>query len=150
MCMSHETNCRCGNGFAGFNFKNEVMSWEVIDGLYCPGCSNDVTFDPETMVSDNGWIIAYDMEIARFQARKLRVTPKEVTPDFIFDEGYCTWRGVYPSDHIDSVMERQDLLTLAKINPRKYLDEMKEWANSRMEKLSKEGWRKTHAGKVGV
>lgn len=150
MCMSHETNCRCGNGFAGFNFKNEVMSGEVIDGLYCPGCSHDVTFDPKTMVSDNGWIIAYDMEIARFQAQKLRVNPEEVTPDFIFDEGYCTWRGVYPSDHIDSVVERQDLLTLAKINPRQYLDEMKEWANSRMDKLSKEGWRKTRAGKVGV
>lgn len=150
MCMSHEMNCKCGNGFAGFNCKNEVMTGEIIDGLYCPRCSHTVAFDSKTMVNDNGWIIAYDMELARFQAQKLRANPKEVTPDFIFDEGYCTWRGVYPSDHIDSVVERQDLLALARINPRKYLDEMKEWANSRMDKLSKEGWRKTRGEKVEV
>jgi hypothetical protein len=127
---------------AGFNFRNEVMSGEIIRRIYCPECSGDISFDPATMVADNGWIIEYDMEIARFQSLKLTVKADDITPDFIFDEGYCTWRGVYPSDHIDSVLERTEILELAKINPRKYLEEMKEWANTRMERLTQEGWRK--------
>jgi hypothetical protein len=127
---------------AGFNFRNEVMSGEIIRRIYCPECSGDISFDPATMVADNGWIIEYDMEIARFQSLKLPVKADDITPDFIFDEGYCTWRGVYPSDHIDSVLERTEILELAKINPRKYLEEMKEWANTRMERLTQEGWRK--------
>lgn len=150
MCMAHETNCSCGNGLAGFNFKNEIMSGDVIREVYCPLCAGDVKFNPETMVADNGWIIAYDMEIARFQAHRLKLKPHEVTPDFIFDGGYCTWRGIYPSDHIDSVAERSELLQLARINPRKYLEEMKEWATARMERLWREGWRKARDNKVGV
>lgn len=151
MCMAHETNCTCGNGMAGFNFKNEIMSGDVINRIYCPECSRDIKFDPETMVVDNGWVIEYDMEIARFQAQKIRMSAEKVTPDFIFDEGYCTWRGVYPTDHIDSVLERTEIMKLAKINPRKYLEEMKEWANTRMERLTREGWRKARENSsVGI
>ncbi|HYA26641.1 MAG TPA: hypothetical protein VEE82_01455 [Thermodesulfovibrionales bacterium] len=135
---------------AGFSFKNEIMSGQVIRSIYCPSCSRDIGFDAETMLADNGWIIEYDMEIARFQAHKLEARPEDVTPQFIFDRGYCAWRGIYPSDHIDSVAEREEVVKLAKINPKKYLEEIKEWANSRMERLSKEGWRKAHDGKVGV
>lgn len=151
MCMAYELNCRCGNGVAGFNFKNEVMSGDVINRVYCPRCSRDIPFNPETMLADNGWIIEYDMDVARFQVQKTKVTPNEVTPDFIFDEGYCTWRGIYPSDHIDSVIERCEIVKLAKINPRKYLEELKEWAHRRMERLWKEGWRKAREyNKVGI
>jgi hypothetical protein len=136
---------------AGFNFKNEIMSGDVINRIYCPECSRDIKFDPETMVVDNGWVIEYDMEIARFQAQKIRMSAEKVTPDFIFDEGYCTWRGVYPTDHIDSVLERTEIMKLAKINPRKYLEEMKEWANTRMERLTREGWRKARENSsVGI
>lgn len=151
MCMAHEMNCSCGSGMAGFNFKNEIMSGDVITRVYCPRCSRDIKFDHGTMVADNGWAIEYDMEIARFQAHKLKVKPEEVTPDFIFDEGFCAWRGIYPTDHIDSVLERTEILKLARINPRKYLEEMKEWANTRMERLSREGWRKARENsKVGI
>ncbi len=146
MCMSHEMNCSCGNGVAGFNFKNEILSGEAINHVYCPACSRDVKFDPLTMLADNGWVIEYDMEVARFQAQRIPAQPEKVTPDFIFDEGYCTWRGIYPSDHIDSVAEREEVVKLAKINPRKYLEEIKEWANRRMERLSREGWRKAREG----
>lgn len=149
--MAYEINCSCGDGLAGFSFKNEVMSADVITGLYCPRCSGKIPFNPETMVADNGWIIDYDMEVAQFQAGKIKVMPDGVTPDFIFDEGYCSWRGIYPTDHIDSVIEREEIVKLAKINPKKYLEEIREWANSRMEKLSKAGWRKANGnGKVGV
>jgi len=44
--------------------------------------------------------------------------------------------GVYPTDHIDSVKEREDLVKLAKINPRKYLEEIKKWGISRMDSFS--------------
>jgi len=149
MCMAYEINCSCGNGLAGFNFKDEIMSGEVISGLYCPQCSSGIKFNPETMVADNGWIIEYDMDIARFQAQKIKTGVHNITPDFIFDEGYCTWRGVYPTDHLDSVVERTEIMKLAKINPRRYLEELKEWATTRMERLSREGWRKANE-KVGV
>jgi len=38
-----------------FHFKTTYAE-QVIKGLYCPSCSKDVTPDPTTMVSDNGWI----------------------------------------------------------------------------------------------
>ncbi|MFN3479551.1 MAG: hypothetical protein ACK415_04105 [Thermodesulfovibrionales bacterium] len=144
MCMAFEMNCACGSGMAGFNFKDEVMSEEVINGLYCPSCSSRIVFNPDTMIFDNGWIIEYDMDIARFQAQKIGKSIGPITPEFIFDEGYCTWRGMYPSDHIDSVKEREDIVKLAKINPRQYLEEIKDWAKKRMERLSEEGWRKAN------
>ncbi len=151
MCMAHEMDCSCGNGTAGFNFKNEIMSGDVIERLYCPICSRDIRFNPETMLADNGWIIEYDMDVARFQAQRIKAEPGDVTPHFIFDGGYCTWRGIYPSDHIDSVAEREEVVKLAKINPRKYLEEIRQWAVKRMERLAKEGWRKArNVDEVGV
>ena len=151
MCVAHEMNCSCGNHMAGFNFKDEIMTEQVIEGLFCPVCSRDIGFDSETMLADNGWVIEYDMDVARFQARKINTSPDKITPHFIFDEGYCTWRGIYPSDHIDSVSEREEVIKLAKINPRKYLQEIKDWANRRMERLEREGWRKAREGnEVGV
>lgn len=142
MCVAYEMNCKCGSGLAGFNFKDEIMTGETISSLYCPECSRDIRFDPETMLADNGWVIEYDMDIARFHSRKIKPLPDDINPEFIFDKGYCTWRGVYPADHIDSAIERSEIIKLAKINPRKYLEELKEWANRRMDRLSKEGWRK--------
>jgi hypothetical protein len=151
MCMAHEMKCSCGNNSAGFNFKDEIMSDQVIERLYCPACSRDIRFDPESMLADNGWIIKYDMDIARFQAHKIKAGQDNVTPHFIFDRGYCTWRGIYPSDHIDSVVEREEVLKLAKVDPRKYLEEIKGWATKRMERLEREGWRKAREGnEVGV
>lgn len=146
MCMSYETNCFCGKGMAGFNFRDEVMSEEVIHRLYCPNCSTNIKFEPDRMIADNGWIIEYDMDIARFQAQKIKRFTADITPEFIFDEGYCTWRGIYPTDHIDSVKEKEEIIKLAKIDPRSYLEEIKSWSNKRMERLKKEGWRKANEG----
>ena len=92
------------------------------------------------MLRDNDWIIEYDMDVARFIGQRL--PSAAITPDYLFDEGYCTWRGVYPTDHIDSVREREELAKLSKINQRKYLEEFRKWGISRMDRLSKEGWRK--------
>lgn len=129
---------------AGFNFKDELMTGDVISRLYCPQCSKDIKFSSETMIADNGWIIEYDMDIARFQSQKIKTGGLNIPPDFIFDEGYCTWRGIYPTDHIDSVVEREEVVKLAKVDPKRYLQEIKNWANRRMERLAKEGWRKAN------
>lgn|ERR1700690_2440583 len=140
MCTDHTMTCRCGHNSASFNFKNELMPIDVVSRLYCPKCSGDVSYDASAMLRDNDWIIEYDMEVARFIGQRL---PSEaITPDYLFDEGYCTWRGVYPTDHIDSAREREELVKLSKINQKKYLEEFKKWGISRMDRLSKEGWRK--------
>lgn len=142
MCIDHKMTCRCGTHSASFNFKDEIMPVEVIDRLYCPACSSDIKYNTETMLIDNGWIIEYDMELARFTSHKLPYG--EISPELLFDEGYCTWRGVYPTDHKDSIIEREELVKLSKINPKKYLEEFKKWGVERMERLAHEGWRKAN------
>jgi hypothetical protein len=95
------------------------------------------------MLADNGWIIAYDMDIARFLMQKV-APAHEITPEYIFDEGYCTWRGMTPTDTRDSVRERTELAQLAKTDPKQYFQEIKAWGNSRIERLAREGWRKAN------
>jgi hypothetical protein len=141
MCIDHSKMCSCGKNHASFNLRDEKLSLEVITGLYCPTCSREAAYDPETMLSDNGWIIQFDMEVARFLLQRVFPGPG-VLPEVIFDEGYCTWRGVTPTDHIDSVRERQELAQLAKTDRRRYFEEIKSWAHTRMERLAREGWRK--------
>ena len=93
------------------------------------------------MLFDNGWIIEYDMDIARFMMQKISRSD-EISPGFLFDEGYCTWKGVYPNDHIDSTREREELVKLATTDRKKYFEEFKKWGVNRMERLAQEGWRK--------
>lgn len=142
MCMEYKMTCACGNRSASLNFRDEVMPAEVVDRLYCPDCSEEVLYNPETMIRDNRWIIEYNMETAHFMKQKLPGV--EMTPDFLFDEGYCTWRGVYPDDHVDSLREREELVKLARTDRKKYLEEFKSWGVRRMERLTREGWRKAH------
>lgn len=140
MCVEHKKICNCGRSMASLHFRDEILPEEVVDRLYCPSCSPDVSFDNSTMIKDNGWIIKYDMDVANFMRQKLPAS--DATPDFIFDEGYCTWNGVYPTDRADSVKEREELVQLSKINKKKYLEEFKSWGVRRMEQLKLEGWRK--------
>lgn len=140
MCVDHTMNCKCGWSSASFNFKDEVFPAEIINGLYCPKCSGDIAFEPSSMLKDNDWIIDFDMDVARFMGQ--RIPSLSISPEYLFDEGYCTWRGVYPSDHVDSLNERAELVKLAKIDQKKYLQEFRKWGVERMIRLEKEGWRK--------
>ena len=145
MCMDHALICSCGRREANFNFKNEIMPPEVIRSLYCPECSQDVHCDTSSMLSDNGWVIHYDMEIAGLYKGRLPASEGErLSPELLFDEGYITWRGVYPGDHFDSAREGLEMARLAKLNPRKYFEEVRSWATNRMARLREDGWRKAH------
>lgn len=143
MCVDHRISCRCGNNSAHFNLRDAILPVEVIDNLYCPQCSSAIPFKSETMLKDNGWIIEFDLEIVQFMKNNLPSV--RITPEYLFDEGYCTWRGIYPVDHIDSLKEREKLLELSKVDKRKYIEEFKTWTIERMERLRNEGWRKAHA-----
>jgi hypothetical protein len=143
MCTDRKMMCNCRTHAASFNFRDDILPAEVVNRLYCPNCSVGLDFNPYSMLKDNGWIIEYDMDVAKFMSQKLPA--KEVTPEVIFDQGYCTWHGVYPTDHIDALKEREELVKLSKINPRKYFDEIKRWGQERMKRLEAEGWRKANA-----
>lgn len=143
MCVDHSINCFCGKGNASFHFRDERLPFEVITRLSCPACSSGAPYDPFTMLADNGWIIEFDMDVARFMLQK-EAPASRVTPEFIFDEGYCTWRGITPSDHIDSVRERNGLFSLAQTDRKRYFEEIRNWSNNRMERLAREGWRKAN------
>ncbi len=140
MCMDYKVSCECGKYTASFSFRDNIMPAEVVNRLYCPECASGISFDPSRMIIDNGWIIEYDMDVARFASRVLPV--KEITPEFLFDQGYCTWRGMYPTDYMDSLHERQKIMELSKIDPKRYLEELKSWGIKRMSRLKAEGWRK--------
>ena len=140
MCMAYEARCSCGAQRASFQFKDNIMSQDVIRALYCPACSSGLAVNADTMVIDNGWVIEYDMEVA--QLKGLQCGHIVTTADDIFDEGYCTWNGMYPGDHIDSMKEREQIAALAKSDPSFYLKEMKSWMMERMKRLQEAGWRK--------
>jgi hypothetical protein len=145
--MEYSMKCVCNRREASFNFREEIMPPEVISRLYCPECSGEINFDSDSMLADNGWVIEYDMDVARFSALKTpHLLKEELTPALLFDEGYATWRGVYPGDHIDSAREREEIVALARIDPRAYIERIKSWGIKRMERLRQEGWRKANEG----
>lgn len=143
MCMEYSMRCVCGKREASFTFAENAMPASVISRLYCPSCSGDRPFDPESMIADNGWLIEYDMDVARFSALRLQWFPSDrISPAMLFDEGYATWLGIYPGDHVENARERAELVKLAKADPRGYLEKMRAWAIERMDRLRREGWRK--------
>src|SRR5512147_981994 len=87
MCIDHSIHCACGKNHASFNFKDGVLPHEVIMEVFCPECSQEVSLDSATMLSDNGWIISYDMDMARCMLQRV-APPHVVTPGYVFDEGY--------------------------------------------------------------
>ncbi len=143
MCMDIRIKCNCGKNFVPFNLRDNILPEEVIENLYCPEESKSIKFDSSKMINDNGWIIEYNMELAKFIcSKKLDLAPNEVTPEFLFDEGYATWKEVFPGEQKLSKIEREKILKLAKTNPKEYFKEFSKWANERMEKFKSLGWRK--------
>ncbi|NOY53738.1 MAG: hypothetical protein GXP58_08980 [Deltaproteobacteria bacterium] len=149
MCMAIEKKCSCNQESARFHHQNSILPFETIANLYCPACSKNVEFNAATMIADNGWIIEYDMTVAEIYGEKMGLTGDQLTPERIFDEGYCTWQGFTPNDLKQANEEKEQLAELAKTDMKRYIQSMKEWSVNRHRKLHKEGWRK--AGEtVGV
>ncbi len=143
MCMEAAKVCQCGKGRAHFNLRENLLPPDVILKLYCPECSKDVEFDKETMLNDNGWIIVYDMDIARhYLFSSMGIPPEKVTPELIFDEGWATWKGMYPGEEKDRNRELEEIKKFLAQDPKLYFEKFREWANRRIMKMKEEGWRK--------
>lgn len=142
MCMKIELPCQCGKESAQFNNLNNILPPSVIAKVYCPECSGDVEVDKNTMLVDNGWIIEYDMEQIKFLLAKIGIPASQITPEFIFDERYSTWQGVTPTDMVQSIREREEIVKLAKIDKKKYVETIKSWSINRMQDFMDAGWRK--------
>ena len=141
MCMMETRRCVCGRKIAHLNFRDNLLSPEILANLYCPECSPQVNFDPETMVADCGWIMEYDMEGAQalFLKRNLGLA---FTPETIFDEGYLTWQGFSPGDHEIRAELHQRLAPLIQEDMKQLLESLKtEWM-AHLERLKAAGWRR--------
>lgn len=143
MCVEVRKQCECGKKEVQFHMRDNIMTSEVVDRLYCPTCSHKADVDNDTMLKDNGWLIEYDMDLARMYAiSKLSLDPATVNPEFIFDGGYAAWREMYPGETDDIAGERQKIIATMKDNPKRYLEEINSWSINRINRLKAEGWRK--------
>ncbi len=146
MCTNLVVSCNCGKEKANIMNKNNILPPHVIRNLYCPECSGDVKFDSETMINDNGWILEYNMPLIEATFVRLNVNEQEITPEIIFDGGYCSWNGLTPKELDEGRKQREAILKLAKVDMKAYLEKLKNWGNQRMEELKKQGWRKAQRG----
>ena len=143
MCVEVKKQCECGSKQAQFHMRDNIMSHEVVDRLYCPACSQQTQMNKETMIQDNGWLIEYDIVLARmYGITKLSMSADQMSPEFIFDHGYATWREMYPGETEDIAGEREQIIARKDENPQKYLEEINFWAVNRVNRLKKAGWRK--------
>lgn len=142
MCMRIEFPCQCGEENAQFNNLNNILPPSVIEKVYCPECSSKVTVNKDTMLVDNNWIIEYDMEQVKFLLAKMDIPAAQITPEFVFDERYSTWQGVTPTDMVESIREREEIVKLAKVDKKKYVETIKSWSINRMQAFMDAGWRK--------
>ncbi|MFZ5798355.1 MAG: hypothetical protein C4563_04400 [Desulfobulbus sp.] len=146
MCIDVRKTCVCGKHRIQFHLRDNIMSEEVIARLFCPDCSGAVPVDLETMVQDNGWLIEYDLELARFlAAAKLQLAPDAIDPPFLFDSGYATWQELYPGEQQDILAERSAIIDLLKTDSHEYLQRINRWNIDRVARLKAEGWRRAQA-----
>jgi hypothetical protein len=98
------------------------------------------------MLMDNGWVIEYDMDLARFLlTSRLLLEKEQIQPGYIFDSGYACWLEMYPGEKGDILEERAEIMKLQQENPRQYLREISRWNIDRIQRLKEEGWRKAQA-----
>ncbi len=146
MCTNLIITCSCGKEKANVMNKNNILPREAIRNLYCPQCSKDITYNPEAMIRDNGWVIEYNLPLIEATFTRLNVNEIEITPEVIFDRGYCSWNGLTPKELDEGRKQRAEIVRLAKVDMKAYLEKLKNWGNQRMEELKKEGWRKAQHG----
>ena len=143
MCMAITMECSCGGEFASLHHLNSVLPKEAVKAVHCPACGG-LDFDEDTMFRDNGWVIEYDMEVARSYLTRTGMPADAVTPRLLFEEGYASWNGLTPTDVYDKAMELNELAVRFKDSDdrRAYFEAMKTWTQQRAERLAEQGWRK--------
>lgn len=146
MCLAVFKKCECGASTVQLHLRDNLLPPEVVTRLFCPACPGDQALEPRTMLADNGWLLEYDMVLARGRigARALG-GPAEVSPAYLFDQGYCTWLETYPGERDDIRAEKEELLKLRKIDQHRYLQEIMAWNINRLKELKIRGWRKARA-----
>jgi len=142
MCMAIQRTCHCGRETANLHHTNSILPEEAVKNIYCPACSEEIRFEPETMLRDNGWIIEYDMAVTCLYAARMGLAAEEVNPERIFDEGFCTWQGFTPNDLPHANREKAELAEVARTDMKRYLKLIREWSIQRARQLREEGWRK--------
>ena len=143
MCIDVRKTCECGAQKVQFHLRDNLMQPEVIQRLFCPSCCGDTGFDEQSMLNDNGWVIEYDMPLAKMLAvSKLQLDMDAVSPDFIFDQGYACWQELYPGEQQDIVEERERIVALLQEDQTKYLTTIQQWNINRVARLKAQGWRK--------
>lgn len=146
MCIEVRKSCVCGSKNVQFHMRDNVLSSEVIQRIYCPSCRGKVSFDGETMVEDNGWVIEYDMLLAKTAASlKLRIEAGEVRPDFLFDQGYACWLEMYPGEREEIREEKARITALLQEDQKRYLETIQAWNIERVDRLKAAGWRKAQS-----
>jgi hypothetical protein len=142
VCNNHRIACKCGQKQANLLFKNNIFDLSVLNNLFCPDCSRNVNFDGESMLEDNDWILEFDLAIACRRLRRSNIPTADLSPAFIFDQGYATWNGFTPDELDQRLVERKQIIALAEQDMHLYLAAIKRWGSTRVKKFREAGWRK--------
>ena len=143
MCINVRKRCECGKEDVQFHLRDNILIPAVILKLYCPDCPGHESYNPDTMFNDNGWIIEYDMMLAKTMvSQKLGHEPDQVMPALLFDQGYGCWQELYPGEKEDMSQEKAEIQKLAKIDQKKYLTTIQKWNIDRIDRLRRQGWRR--------
>jgi hypothetical protein len=141
MCLSIRRTCACGKEEAQFMHRDNILPEAILVNLYCPECRTQTDWDVETMTEDGGWILEYDMDGAKFLFWNKGIV-NEITPDFLFDEGYCSWNGLTPQDLAERTRLHAALAPLLKEDRLAYINKLKETMINHANNLKEAGWRK--------
>jgi hypothetical protein len=141
MCLSLKRTCVCGQNQAHFMHRDNILPAEILLKLYCPQCRHQAVWDATTMIEDGGWILEYDLEMARlfFWNKGIK---QPITPEFLFDEGYCSWHGLTPRDLEESARLHRQLAPLLEQDRLLYIQQIKEQWLGHVVQLKAAGWRK--------
>ena len=143
MCMDVRKTCVCGANTIQFHLRDNILLPEVINRVFCPNCPGHEAYDRDCMLQDNGWIIEYDMQLATFLAcEKLAIPRDQVTPEFLFDQGYACWLEMYPGEKEEIRAEKEAILSIRDHDQTKYLQMITTWNIERVNRLKTANWRK--------
>jgi len=141
MCLSIRRTCVCGKTEAQFMHRDNILPEAILVNLYCPACRGQADWDGEAMTEDGGWILEYDMEGARFLLWDKGMA-REVTPDILFEEGYCSWNGLTPTDLAERTRLHASLAPLLQGDRLTYINALKKTMITYVNELKAAGWRK--------